>query len=119
MTTIIDRTGHYTIVPTHSFPVTAKMIADSLEIPLNFDDSGFYEEYPAFVGKGKGFDVAFLGIPKPEDDLNEPPTDTFELGITVTEVRNGLETTELVDAMILNSVGVKAGLLCSVDGWGT
>jgi hypothetical protein len=119
MTNIIDRTGHYSIAPTYDLNVTAKMVSDSLGISLNFDDSGFYEEYPAFKGRGKGFDIALLGIPKPEDDLSEPPTDTYNLRITVGQVFKGLETTDLIDAMILKSLCVEAGLVCTVEGWGT
>lgn len=43
------------------------------------DEQRRYDEYPAFVTERDGLRYALLGVPAPEDDLRDEPTDDFAL----------------------------------------
>lgn len=61
---------------------TAKLLGEILG-GLTFveDDSGRYDEYPACIAEHKGSRYALLGVPSPEDDVRDHPSDDFELMI--------------------------------------
>lgn len=115
---IVNRTGFYTITPTADLETTAALISKVFEVNLMRDVSGRFEEYPAFVGSGKGVDFVLLGNPTPEDDLRENPTTDFELQVTILELDSAYFTTESVDKIVQSRLK-NVGLGCLIDGWGT
>ncbi len=115
---IIGRTGHYSIVPSNDLLSTAGVVSKALGIALAFDHSSRFDEYPAFVGSNAEFEIALLGIPLPEDDLNEPPTNEFNLRVTVLTIFQGLQSTDDIDVMVLYKLRNQGALICLAEGWG-
>jgi len=51
-----------------------------------------FEEYPAYIARSSDFEYVLLGIPDPEEDLREEPSDDFELQIHSDEKTPGGNT---------------------------
>ena len=115
---IKGRIGFYTIKPLGELAATAKTISVALGVDLRYDQSGDYEEFPAFVASAHGWHFALLGNPSPSDDLRDNPTDDFELQVCVMEDRVGYEATGKIDEFILTNLRAKE-VLATVNGWGT
>ena len=115
---IKGRIGFYTITPVGELEATARAISVALGVDLRRDQSGDYEEFPAFVASASALQFALLGNPKPADDFRDHPTDDFELQVSVIEDRLGYETTGKIDEFILSNLRAK-GVVVTGNGWGT
>ena len=68
------------IEPTGTLADTAHLLGEVLGGLVFVEDSlGRYDEFPAFVAESAGLRFALLGIPDPEDDLRDDPTEDYEL----------------------------------------
>ena len=74
--------GHIDIEKTAPLDEVALAVSRALEVvALNEDHSGYFEEFPAFVGYALGLRFALLGDPLPENDIRDDKTGGFELQI--------------------------------------
>jgi len=74
--------GCINIEKTAPLDEVALAVSQALEaVALNEDHSGYFEEFPAFVGYALGLRFALLGDPLPEYDIREDKTAGFELQI--------------------------------------
>jgi hypothetical protein len=74
--------GHVGIQPMGSLADTAKLLGEVLDgLVFTEDIRRRYDEYPAYIAEQNGVRYALLGVPAPEDDLRENPSDDFELMI--------------------------------------
>lgn len=77
-----DGFGHVGIQPVGSLADTAKLLGEVLGgLVFAEDIRRRYDEYPAYIAEHNGVRYALLGVPAPEDDLRENPSDDFELMI--------------------------------------
>ncbi|SRR6266567_1012578 len=60
------------IEPDFSLEETARILGEVLDASLKFDDSGFYEEFPAYSGVARNTRFALLGPPDPKCMVGEP-----------------------------------------------
>lgn len=65
------------------------------------DTQGRYDEFPAYVAEGDGLRYALLGIPTPEDDLRDEPTNDFELLVEPVLPSPDAIETDISDELIL------------------
>jgi len=52
------------IKPDYSLPDTARIIGEILDLPFKFDDSGYFEEFPAYSTPNGDVRFALLGPPE-------------------------------------------------------
>ncbi|CAI8776026.1 hypothetical protein [Pseudomonas chlororaphis] len=71
--------AHVGIRPHGTLLETAEVLGGVLAVSFVEDECRRYDEYPAFVAEVKNIRYALLGIPDPDDDLRDEPTDDFEL----------------------------------------
>jgi hypothetical protein len=69
----------FNIEKKYSHEETAKIIGQALNLDFEEDDSGRWEEYPAYISVAIGIELALLAPPEPEFDLREEPEDIFQL----------------------------------------
>ena len=60
------------IEPHFSLEDTARILGEVLDVSLKFDDSGFYEEFPAYSGVARNTRFALLGPPDPKYVVGDP-----------------------------------------------
>ena len=58
---------------------TARIIGEALNLSFESDDSGRWEEYPAYVSLTLGIELALLAPPDPEFDLREVKEEVYQL----------------------------------------
>ena len=68
------------IQPDFSLEDTARILSQALDVPLRFDETGDFEEFPAFSGRAGEIRFALLGPPAREYMLNGP-YDHYELQV--------------------------------------
>ena len=110
-------TGFYTLPAIGDLPAMARVVAEIFGVPLHPEETGRFEEFPAFVGEAEGWDLTLLGSPEPEHDARENPTDTFELHVRIATERPKLPTAEKIDAFVVDSIKRKCGLPPVANGW--
>ena len=59
--------GSFLIKPTVNFDKAASILSECLNIQLEFDDSGYYEEVPAYTCNVLGLNIEFFGIPEGQE----------------------------------------------------
>ena len=70
------------ISPIGTLTQTAKELEKAFSgIEFYEDDSGRYEEFPAFCAKALDYDLVLLGMPDEDAYLGDDPIDYFELHI--------------------------------------
>jgi len=74
--------GTVDIEPHLSLEETAVKLSHALNLQFIEEQSGKYEEYPAYVAEGAGFEFALLGIPLPEYDIREQKSPNHQLKIS-------------------------------------
>ena len=77
-------TAYLGIEPVGELSQTAAVIGDVLGVAFVEDKGGRFDEFPAFVAEGSGMTYALLGVPDPQDDIRDNPTDDFQLYVTAT-----------------------------------
>ena len=108
----LNLTAIFDIEKEFSHEETARKIGDALGLKFELDDSGRWEEYPAYVSFCLGVEFALLAPPEPEYDLREEPTDTFQLTTRDhTKYREGASKVDL-SVYLASIIQDKAGLKC-------
>ncbi|WP_444905618.1 hypothetical protein ACJJIR_12650 [Microbulbifer sp. SSSA008] len=69
----------FNIEKKYSHKETAKIVGEALNLVFEKDDSGRWEEYPAYMSIIMGIELALLAPPEPEFDLREEPEDIYQL----------------------------------------
>ena len=112
------RIGFYKITSAGDLATTAKLVGRALRADFRQDESGRFEEIPAYVGILNGWDLALLGPPVPEVTLPERPTADFELQLQVLSERAGYDTPQKIDEHIIGALAAN-GVVALLNGWGT
>ena len=60
---------------------SAEILSNILGVKFEEELTNFYEEYPAYIAEDKNYEYVLLGIPEPEYDLSDEPSDDYELQI--------------------------------------
>jgi hypothetical protein len=60
------------IEPDFLLEATARIVGEVVGVSLKFDDSGFYEEFPAYSGVAQNVRLALLGPPARKYMVGEP-----------------------------------------------
>lgn len=72
------------------FEETVALLGRALGISFSRDQSGKYEEYPAYQAFALGLEIALLAPPLPEYETRDEPHDYFQLIVnTVASVDGG------------------------------
>ena len=77
---------------------------------LEKDESGFYQEFPAYVAESEGITYELLGHPEPEYDIRQFTKDEFELIISSS---NTYGFKEKVDDL-MKRLPVEGGVACRI-----
>ncbi|EDT37324.1 hypothetical protein [Burkholderia ambifaria] len=78
----MNKFGYVGIEPRGTLAETAALLGRALdELPFRADAEFRYDEYPAYVAERDGLRYALLGVPAPENDLRDVPTNDFQLMI--------------------------------------
>jgi hypothetical protein len=105
--------GTVEIAPQLSFDRTVARIAVALNLTFSKDQSGRYEEYPAYVAKGGGLEFALLGPPLPEHDIRDVKSSEFQLLISSNLIDGPWQGHAVeVSAIYAHFIQEKTGLLC-------
>jgi hypothetical protein len=76
------KVGQLGIKPAGNLQETASILGSILGgLVFRENASGFYEEFPAFEAEYEGTKYVLLGVPAPEYDMRDEPSDDFELQI--------------------------------------
>lgn len=71
------------ISPVDSLKNTANLLGAALgDVHFEKDETGYYEEYPAYCSYVLGLRLALLGIPNEDDYLGDEPLDYYELQVS-------------------------------------
>ena len=73
--------GVLNVTPLYSLKKTAQELSKIIKVQFFEDDSGRYEEFPAYCAMAYGCELSLLGIPDEEDYLGDEPLDSFHLQI--------------------------------------
>jgi len=103
--------AHVGIQPNGTLSETAGVLGEILSINFFEDQSGIYEEFPAFIAEIQNIRFSLLGAPALEDDLRENPTDGFEL--MVQPIRSPTQAQKVDISSDLVSIIARDGRLSS------
>lgn len=67
------------IKPKGTLAETAEVLGQALGVTFAPDNSGYYEEFPAYCADVMGLRLALLGIPEPEYSIQPIKDNSFEL----------------------------------------
>ncbi|MBN3817440.1 hypothetical protein G3N57_12845 [Paraburkholderia sp. Se-20369] len=85
--TSIDKFGYVGIEPHGTLAETAFLLGRALGgLDFQADTESMYEEYPAYVADRDGLRYALLGVPEPEYDVRDVPTNDFTLMVESTSL---------------------------------
>ena len=73
--------GALSVTPLCSLKQTAQELGKIIKVQFFEDDSGRYEEFPAYCAMAYGCELSLLGIPDEESYLGDEPLDVFCLQI--------------------------------------
>lgn len=71
-------TGTFHIKADRDFETTVKIVNEATNLNLQHDDSGYYEEFPAYSNYIMGINFALLGIPKKEYQFDFGKYDKYD-----------------------------------------
>ena len=111
MTSSPNRFGHIHVQPAGDLASTALLLGQALGIQFVKDDQGRYDEFPAYIAECDGVRYALLGVPQPEQDVREDPTDDFELMIEPLAGRSGITPKEVEE--VLSRIRADGRVTCS------
>lgn len=112
------RIGFYKISSAGELAATAELVGRALRTEFKRDESGRFEEIPAYVGILNGWDLALLGTPAQEAEFPEHSTPDFELQLQVLGESAGYDTPQKIDEHIIRALAAN-GVVASLNGWGT
>jgi hypothetical protein len=105
--------GTVDIEPHHPLEETAERLSLALNLSFIEEQTGKYEEYPAYVAEGAGFEFALLGTPLPEYDIREHKSPNFQLMITSSSEGVGeFGCSVEVSAFFARFIHARTGLSC-------
>ncbi|MBT9458005.1 MAG: hypothetical protein IV097_15405 [Burkholderiaceae bacterium] len=97
----VNAFGHVGIQPMGSLADTAKHLGEALGgLAFVEDDRGRYDEYPAYIAERNGLRYALLGVPAPEDDVRDNPSDDFTLMIEPLTPQGGVPDADVSEETI-------------------
>ena len=79
---IDKRYGCFTIKNEASLADTANKLGKIFEVEFELDDSGKYEEIPAYCASSKLYNFILFGFPEPEFDLRDEDERATGSGLT-------------------------------------
>lgn len=102
MTLTIDplKWGYIGIKPEKTLEEVAAELGKALDAIFFVDDSGYYEEYPAYRAIALGCELALLGIPPDDSYLGETPLENYSLHIANTDNNLGDADGNIADFFI-------------------
>jgi len=106
--------GYLGVTPLSTLKETALELGKALDVEFFVDDSGRYDEYPAYCAVAYGCELALLGIPKEDEYLGDEPLDYFQLQIKndgSAEIKGDVTLAEY----ILELISEKSSLKCWID----
>ncbi|MDM4771362.1 hypothetical protein [Solimonas sp. SE-A11] len=65
----------------HSLSETAKAVSRALGVAMKEELTGRFEECPAYTAKSGGVVYVLLGVPEPEHDISDDPTNDYCLHV--------------------------------------
>ncbi|WP_148051316.1 hypothetical protein [Pseudomonas chlororaphis] len=97
------------LTPVGSLENTATVLGDILGVTFKKDNEGTYDEYPAFLASTPTLKYALLGVPLPEDDLREEPSNDFNLLVSSIDDDSDLPEIDISEKLI--SLLIKSGVV--------
>lgn len=88
------------LTPIGSLQNTATILGNILGITFKEDNEGTYDEYPAFLASTPTLKYALLGVPLPEDDLREEPSNEFNLLVSSIDDDSDLAESDISERLI-------------------
>jgi hypothetical protein len=106
--------GTVDIEPRLSLEETAEKLATALHLRFTEEQTGKYEEYPAYVAEGAGFEFALLGSPAPEYDIREHKALAHQLMIS-SSPESGVQSGHSVEVsgFYARLIQARVGLICT------
>jgi len=101
---------HIGIIPAADLETTARVIGKIVDAHFKKDETGFYEEFPAYIAKSGGIEYALLGHPEPEYDLREHTKDEYEL---IMRSEDALDFREKVSELI-KRLPIEGSVVCRI-----
>lgn len=93
--------GNVGVQPSGSLADTAKLLGEVLGgLAFAEDHEHRYDEYPAYIAVGDGLRYALLGVPAPEDDVRDDPSDDFALLVEPARRLGGLPNADMSGDLI-------------------
>lgn len=88
------------LTPIGSLENTATVLGGILGITFKEDNEGTYDEYPAFLACTLTHKYALLGVPLPEDDLRDEPSNDFNLLVSSIDNDSDHPETDISEQLI-------------------
>ena len=105
--------GIVDIEPHLSLEEAAERLSLALNLSFTEEQTGRYEEYPAYVAEGAGFEFALLDTPLPEHDIREHKSPNHQLMISSLSDGGGQSGRSVeISAFFARLIHAKAGLVC-------
>ena len=84
--------GCINIAPSFTFDETAAIVGEALGVEFAEEQTGKFEEYPAYVAYVLGLELSLLAPPLPEDDLRDVKDNNFQLVVRTygPQVKDGI-----------------------------
>ncbi len=106
--------GYLGVAPLSTLEETASELGKALGVDFCNDDSGKYDEYPAYCAEGHGCQFALLGFPDEDEYLGDEPLDSFQLQIKNNESADIKSDVHLAK-YFLELISEKSSLKCWVE----
>ncbi|QQZ42368.1 hypothetical protein IF690_02180 [Pseudomonas sp. SK3(2021)] len=88
------------LAPINSLENTVAVLGDILNINFIKDNEGIYEEYPAFLASTQTLRYVILGVPSPEEDLRDTPSNEFNLIVSSIDADPDLPEVDMSEQLI-------------------
>lgn len=97
------------ISPIESLSRTADVLSEQLGIKFDEDESGFYQEFPAYCTFALGVKFALLGIPEEGITVSGEPIDFYELQLVtlISGDRTEVDMSEYLVDLLDGKNGIK------------
>jgi hypothetical protein len=104
--------GAIEVEPSAALADVARVLGLALGLVFVEEQSGKYEEYPAWISNGCGLEFALLGPPAPEDDVREEQSQSFQLLIDSPWLESGGESVD-ISALYVDIIQRASDLSCA------
>jgi hypothetical protein len=105
--------GTVDLEPHLSLVETAERLSLALSLRFTEEMTGRYEEYPAYVAEGAGFEFALLGTPLIEHDIRERESPNHQLMISSSSDGGGQPGRSVeISAFFARLIQARTGLIC-------